>query len=328
MSVPAAPLPMVLPCIVAALAALAGCPQATPGPEPTPTPEETLPDPAEVDLSGPCPLEDRFGGFVVQSWEGYSIVQGQAADGVVPVTILEQIASEGGCWLLRRNNPICEPPCEPGQTCDFDGICIPYPERQDLGTVVVEGLVLELEIDPVMPGYTYFATSLPHPATRPDETIRVTTGAGAWDPVELWGVGIQQLTIDPEVAWRLEEGQEFALRWEPPLGDVRSEVAFQLTIDQHGITPTRLACLFADTGEAAVPAALLDALFSAGVSGWPSAWMIRRTVDSTSVGDGCLELEVAAPRTADVELVGYIPCDAAHPCPEGLECDLDIELCQ
>ena len=305
--------------------ALLGCPSTAAGPEPAP--ESGLPAAADVQLDGPCALESRFGGFIVQSWPDYSIVQGQVADGVVPVTVLEEMVAEAGCRLLRRNNPFCDPPCEPGETCDFDGTCIPYPDYQDLGTVSVRGLVIDLDLEPVMPGWSYFATALPHPAVVPDATVRVDTGDGAWPPAELWGVGVQDLSIAPEVAWSVQDGVDLELGWSPPAGAVRSEIAFTLTIDQHGVTPTRLSCSFEDTGEAVVPAALVDELVSAGVSGWPNAWLTRRTIDSTPVGDGCMDLEVSAPRTSDVDVVGYIPCDAAHPCPDGLECDLDLEFC-
>ena len=103
------------------------------------------------ELRGPCALADRVGGFSVAMEEIYTAFSGSVADGVVPVTVLEQVGGEGDCVLLRRNNPFCDPPCSPGQTCDFDGSCIPYPVNQDVGTVSVSGLAQAVEAGSVTP---------------------------------------------------------------------------------------------------------------------------------------------------------------------------------
>ena len=43
-----------------------------------------------VPLRGACEAAERLGGFVVEEYEAYSIVEGKAANGIVPVTIPEE----------------------------------------------------------------------------------------------------------------------------------------------------------------------------------------------------------------------------------------------
>src|SRR5262245_19407818 len=117
------------------LLTLAGCPDTTkPPPDDTDetgddTSPETL-DLATVPLTGACSLADDYGGFVVSVGTDASNVDGRVADGVVPFTVLEELVREGDCAVLRRNNPYCDPGCDPGYTCDFDGTCVPYPVNQ------------------------------------------------------------------------------------------------------------------------------------------------------------------------------------------------------
>src|SRR5436190_4410364 len=92
-------------------------------------------DPATVPLAGECAMADDYGGFAVIADGKDGWVEGKVADGVVPVSVLETIADDGDCQLLRRNNPFCDPGCAAGETCNFDGECVPYPADQDLGTV-------------------------------------------------------------------------------------------------------------------------------------------------------------------------------------------------
>lgn len=310
------------------IALLIGCPSEAPSPNPTPEPPPVeLPDPSEISLDGGCALDDRHGRFQLQDLDAYTVLQGQVSDGVVPISVLEEIHAEGDCVLLRRNNPFCDPGCAADEACDFDGQCVPFPEPQDLGTVAAHGLAAAVSMEPVQPGFNYFSTDLPHPAMSPGETIRLSTSGGSHDPFALWGVGVEPLVLEPG-AWSIDDGTALALQWEPPAGPSWSEIGFHLTIDQHGTSPVVLECAFDDVGSASIPATTIDALLDAGVSGWPAATLSRRTVDSEDVGAGCVELMVASVREGDVALADYIPCDADTPCPEPLTCDLAVGLCQ
>ena len=118
----------------------------------------------QVSLDGVCPLGDRLGGFVLQSYESYTIIDGSVADGVIPITVLTESTTVDDCTLWVKPNPYCDPACENGDVCDLDNTCIDYPVSQDLGVVSMTGLDVEVALEAVTPGYSYFHTSLPHPA--------------------------------------------------------------------------------------------------------------------------------------------------------------------
>lgn len=269
-----------------------------------------------------------YGGFVVDALLDYSTVSGAVSDGVVPMTVLEEVAAEDDCRALRRNNPYCDPPCELDQACDFDGGCVPWPETQDHGTVTILGLGEPVEMAPVSPGFTYFDTSVSHPPYEPGQLVQLNTQAGPWGPLTLHGVGVSQLVLTQET-WLLYEGQDLAVAWEPPSGVVRSEVVLGINIDQHGATPISLSCAFDDDGEGIIPAATIDLLVAAGVTGFPNGSLVRRTADSVALGDaGCMDFVLSSTRMPDVRVDGYTPCDDDEDCPDGQECNEVLEICE
>ena len=316
-------------------ALLGGCPTADDddtaadddaSPDDDDTTDDALPPPEDVVLEGPCPLASRFGGFAVEAHPNYTVAQGQASNGVVPVLVLEESLTDGSCTLWKRNNPFCDPACSPGFTCDFDGTCLPYPAPQDLGTVTVEGLLAPVSMAPVPPGSNYFFTGLPLQAMNVGETVRLRSTGGAWAPLELWGLGVLDLDVSGIAGWTIARETPLEVTW--PAGAGRAEILFRLNIDQHGLSPSTLECAFPDTGSATVAAAMIDGLFGAGVSGWPSATLSRRTVDRVDAEDGCVDFVVTSPRTVPVSVAGYIPCNLQNPCPDGMTCNLEIELCE
>ena len=286
------------------------------------------PDPATVELAGPCEMADDFGGFVVQSAGDNTGVQGAVADGVVPITIFEEIGAEGDCQLLRQNNPFCEPACDVDETCDFDGTCIDYPRNQDLGIVTIRGLVQSVEMEAVFPGNTYYDTSLPDPPYVPGELVALDMPEGTYGPATLYGVGLApHATSDAE--WVIDPGSDLAISWDAPTGDVvRSEIAMSINIDQHGASPGTLVCTFEDTGSATVPAGILQQLIDAGVTGFPTGALDRRTADHADIDGGCMDLVVTAPLTVPVDVVGYTPCVSDADCPDGETCNIELQICE
>lgn len=285
-------------------------------------------DPATVELAGECALDVRLGGFIVALNEGYSIVDGTVADAVLPIAVLEEVGATEDCRLLKRNNPHCNPPCEPGQTCDFDGTCIPYPANQDLGTVTVGGLAKPVVMEPLGAGRNYFDTKLPHPVFEPGALVELRTGGGAFDPVTLHGVGVEPLQLIDDV-WVLVDGDPLVFRWTPPsVEPARGHVHLRLNVDQHGLTPIQLFCEFPDDGEATVPKDLVSQLIQSGVTGFPNATVTRRTVDRDDIGSGCLDFIVASPATPSVRVDGYTPCVKDADCPQGKTCNLALQICE
>jgi hypothetical protein len=272
-------------------------------------------------------METHQGGFIIEAYDDYSIVDGAFRDGVIPNTVLQPIGQEGDCTLLQRINPFCDPPCAASETCSVEAECIPFPSGQDLGTVMVTGLAVQVEMAPVQPGYHYFSLSLPYPGFEPGAPIRLQSTGGSYEPVLLDSVGVEPLTLG-ELQWTVTAGQALPITWGAPTVSTPATVELEITIDQHGTSPFVLQCSFADDGAGEVPAALLDTLVSHGVSGFPNGSLERRVADSASIGGGCIDLRLATPRLPDVRVAGFTACDEDTDCPEGLECNEAIELCE
>jgi hypothetical protein len=289
----------------------------------------TIVDPATVPLTGECAMTDDYGGFAVIADGDSGWVAGSVADGVVPASVLEPIASDGDCRVLRRNNPYCNPTCAAGTVCDFDGNCVPYPANQDLGSVSIAGLVEAVAIDPVFPGYTYFDTKLPIEPFVSGALVTLAAPDAPGGALELHGVGVSALA-PTDALWTFESGKDLTVYWAPPTGDViRSEIALSINIDQHGATPSVLRCTFEDDGEGTVSGKILDALVGAGVTGFPNGLLDRRTVDHGAIeGSGCADFTVSSPRNVPVDVIGYTPCITKEDCPKGQTCNKALQICE
>jgi hypothetical protein len=289
-------------------------------------------DPASIQLAGRCDQAADLGGFVVEATQDYSVVSGDVSDGVVPMSVLDQVTVSGDCRAMQRNNPYCDPACTAGETCDFDGECVPFPQTVDLGSVTIAGLVADVIMAPVSPGYTYFDTSLSHPAFAAGALIELktgqgNTGAGALDPVTLHGVGVSPLELSGDT-WLLVEGEPLDVRWTAADAGARSEIELRVNIDQHGSSPLSVYCTFADDGEGRVDAALVDLLVRAGVTGFPSGKLARITTDQASVEGGCMDFSVSSPRVPEVRVDGFTPCHRDEDCPDGQTCNPETEICE
>lgn len=281
----------------------------------------------DVLLRGACPAAERVGGFSLSVEEDYSAFSGVVADGVVPITVLEPVGEGGGCVLLRRNNPICDPPCQPGTTCDFTSECIPYPANHDVGTVSVAGLVQAVEVMPVMATFDYFDTTLMHPAFLPGVGITLSASGGDYSPFTLYGEGVAM--IEPASGTvTMKKGQALRLEWAAAADPGAGQIHVELTIDQHGNTPVKLVCDGADSGMLEVPSELIAQFVDFGISGFPNAQFYRQTVDSRTVGAGCVDFTVRSHRETLLAVEGHTPCNKPADCPDGQVCDIMIQTCK
>ncbi len=279
----------------------------------------------EVELNGDCELADRVGSFLVGMEADYTAFSGSVADGVVPVSVLEQVGEDGDCILLRRNNPFCDPLCMPGQTCDFDGNCIPYPANHDVGVVSVSGLAQPVMLDPVPPTFSYFDTSLPHPGFEPGAVIALDVAGGDYSPFELHGIGVEMVVPTAE-SLVLSTNTPVTVEWTP--SDARTKLRLVLGVDQHGITPVGLVCEApADQGSLEISAEIMTQFLEAGISGFPSADYYLETEDSVTIEPGCVELVVRSHDQTMLSVEGHTPCDAPNDCPKGQLCDLKLQTC-
>jgi hypothetical protein len=305
------------------LVALFACVE-EPSPDVPPTVPPRVVTPGELD--GACPLATRLGGFAVSAGPLYSFVEGKVADGVVPLTVLDDAGTFGPCQLLRRPSLVCDPTCQAGDTCDRGGECIAYPRQQNAGHVSVYGLRAAVEMDPLPPGNNYSATQVPHPLFEPGAPLLLETLDGFFGALELSGDGVTLL--DEPDDWVLAPGAPLVIGWNTAAEDARSSIVARLTVDQHGTSPVSLVCRFAETDTGEVPADAVDALLESGISGFPNGSLTRETADSIDSGSGCVDLRVISSRAASVEVAGHIPCNASTPCPSPLECNLALEQCE
>lgn len=277
-----------------------------------------------VVLAGACALENRVGSFTLLREAEYSSFSGNVADGVVPITVLELVGEGGGCTLLRRNNPFCDPLCTPGTTCDFDGTCIPYPANHDVGVVTVNGLLDAVAVDPTPPNFNYFDTSLMNPAWDPDSLITLGTAGGDYDAFVLHGYGVSMIEPTAE-SLSLADGQPLPVEWTPEAGHGR--LFLSLNVDQHGLTPVNLFCDVEDTGALEIPADIVSSFLEFGVSGYPVAHYYRQTVDSVEIEPGCVELLVRSHHQTPLTVAGHTPCTTPDDCPMDQTCDLMLQTC-
>ncbi len=273
---------------------------------------------------GACELAVKVGSFEVQHETDYSMVYGVVADGVVPTTILENVGESGSCRLLRRNNPFCDPPCDPGFTCDHNGECIPYPNNMGVGTVDVFGLAKDVSMEPSGTN-EYYDTVMPHPAFEPGSAVRLEASGGDYAGFTLYGQGVSPVdTLDK--VWVVRDGQALDITW-TPADQEYAEIHLRLNIDQHGNSPVELVCDVPDSGSASIPGELTDALMGFGITGFPAGQIYRRTVDKVEVESGCVEFEVYSHLQGNLQVEGHIPCAGPDDCPEGMECDIPTGTC-
>ena len=286
--------------------------------------DDSASEPLPPLVYAPCDVSERVGGFRVTLADAYTGVDGYVLDGVVPSTVPEEVQREGDCRLLRAVSLYCEPPCVPGETCGFDGACIGYPERRSVGLVTLTGLLDELVMEAKW-GNTYTnPSSMTHPGYVPGAEIELDAEGGAFEPFRLGGVGVEPLSIAPELSVVVAIGQAIELTWLPPSVDGPVKVHIELNVNNHGATSAWIACDVEDSGAFTLSASLLDALHAIGVSGFPSLSMSRRSVDSTPISPGCVDFMVVSEQSVPVEIEGLTSCTTDAQCPPGQRCGAEL----
>jgi hypothetical protein len=199
---------------------------------------------------------------------------------------------------------------------------VSYPLPKTVGPVTITGLEKAVAMSPP----TYFDTNMPHPAFLPAAAITLKAEGGDYPGFTLFGQGFAPIII-PKETWLLKMGEPLTITWTPDSSAEFARVRLKLNIDQHGNSPVELVCELKDTGSSTIPSSLIDQLLGFGVTGFPSAHVTRHTLDSTTVGPGCVRFEVYSHVLGDLQVANHIPCDATHPCPMGMNCNLMTGTC-
>lgn len=256
-------------------------------------------DPATIPLAGPCAPEVQIGSFAVTQRLGSASVTGFLLDVPFPY-VPPRVGGDATCELRRRSNPFCDPACNTDEVCTPDdtsrvdedayGDCAVAPVDQELGCVTIGGLVADV----ATPSFW-----VPDPPFVPGALVELTVAAD----LVLHGVGVEPIATGG--GWTLADGEDLPITWNDAGASLRSTVVVTLNVDQSGLEPVDLTCELPDTGEGALPAAMVSALLAEGVSGFPSATLTRRTADSAEVAGGCVDFVVGS--TVDVPDVQVAP---------------------
>lgn len=279
-----------------------------------------------------CADGERVGGFTVIAKptqtlsggiiEGFSAVEGEVRDGIIPGQIPEVVITSGSCSLLRGRDLSCIPACVSGETCGEAGTCIAAPERHEVGTVDVLGLKDAVTIEPIELVYNFTGT-LQNPAFDEGRGVALQAGGGEFTGFALLAEGVGTLDLDGATA-TLQDGEPVNVQWAAPATPDRSRILVELNISQHGGDPVRIECEAADTGALEIPAELITQLLSYKYSGFPSIRLSRQTADSIELPVGCIDFVVAAHGEIAVEIDGLASCSEQVPCPDGMTCQKDL----
>jgi hypothetical protein len=280
------------------------------------------------DLAGACPLAERVGGFTIESGGNAPVVFGSVADSVLPISVLTELDSAGGCTILRKENPFCEPPCGPNETCALDETCVAYPRNQGVGAITVTGLAAEIVMQPDVTK-NYSNTTITEPLFADDALIQLSAAGDELGAFTLRGVGSDDLVLATNDI-TIVPGDDLEIAYTAS-GRTDVTIYFRLNVDQHGNSPGFLYCAQEDTGTLTIPAALVDGLLELGQSGVPNAYMSRRTTDSVDIGPGCADLvvsETIPPNQLHVIVEGVHYCTPPMMCPKGETCNFETFICE
>ncbi len=270
----------------------------------------------------PCASEQLVGEFTIESAEDYTSVEGKIYDAPSPGRVAQVQLSEGECQLLSLPLYVCNPACPVStETCSAEGQCVALPRPRVVGDVQVSGMVLPVELtaNAVTGGYRPRGAQLPHPGFQPGATLLLQASGGQFSPFELWGWGIFPLTSVHSPV-RVTPGEPSVLGWPAPEAAGPGRMHVSLNVNNHGRNNAWIECSFADDGAAEIPAALIGALLAEGQSGFPTITFSRRTVTSTELDWGCVQLAVSSSVSLGVTLAGLISCNDNSMCPSPQTC--------
>jgi len=240
------------------------------------------------DSAGPGPLDWSFA-FEVEVTEYRGPGGGDAMawatvvnrESEAPPWELEQGSGECGFYGVRPQQN-CDPSCETGTVCTWDGECVEPSVPIDAGVVTVGGLAVELELSP-SGDYVYYGYEFePEPSDgeifAEGDAIVASAGGAELGAFELASLGVAALASD--LPCPLDDGHsgDLSLSWTP--GQSGDRVRLTLASTNHGDQFPAVICDAEDDGELTVPAALLEGW-------WDSALFVRswRLVRSHSAED-------------------------------------------
>jgi hypothetical protein len=152
----------------------------------------------------------------------------------------------------------------------------------------------------------------------PDTSITAATSGGDYPPFSLEARGVEPLAFDG-ADLSVGHGRSLEVTWGPPTRPGAAHITAMVAL-QPSVSGPMIECTFADTGAASIPASLLDRLLDLGINGYPLVRLTRRTVTSTNIAPGCVELDVNATVRRGLSVDGVTLCSESADCPPPLTC--------
>ncbi|HWA75482.1 MAG TPA: hypothetical protein VG937_24270 [Polyangiaceae bacterium] len=295
----------------------------------------------------PCAESMRIGAFSLElkpadmGNQAYSQVTGGVRDGVVPRTswVEESVNGSGKeCRLMVGQSSACSPACTSPQVCTGT-TCQNQPVSKSVGEVTFSGLTIPVMMTPMITGTgsVVYSGLIPSDTTFPPYTVGAQLGlmaTGADYPAfMLSGRGIQPLEAVAGQTLYVAKDQPLTIQWVAPQTGA-GRIKLSMDIGHHGGVAAELHCdNLPDSGSVTIAAPLITALMNKGTSGFPTLSLSRVSVDSTSVGPGCVEFSVASGVSLALNVAGVLSCtedaDCAPPeicrpagVPNGLSCGM------
>lgn len=261
---------------------------------------------------------------------GFTTVYGKVYDGPTPATVIwEEVQKSGECTLLTPRVPFCNTPCGGSAACVDDDVCQAYPTARSVGLVTVTGLFstdgpVDLEMRPVSNNYQNPANvELAYPAFSEGQVIGLTAAGDLLPGFTVNAPGIAPLTLS-DAELRLVAGQPLSLSWGAPKDPAGSKILVKLDISHHGGTKGKIECEAADDGALEIPGAMIGQLLALGVAGFPSVTLTRRSVASTPIAVGRVDLAISADQDRAVLIDGLTSCTEDGDCSNGATCQPDL----
>ena len=286
-----------------------------------------------------CSIDKRVGGFAVKLVESVgtppiTAIDGGIRNGVLPSDVWQQKgAAAGSCKLLVGPMLVCTTPCASPQICAGQNQCIDSPTYQDAGAVTLTGVgASPLTLNPLNPTQKIFVYSTsvndPYPPFSPGASVTLRSAGATIPAFSLEAAGIEPLAF-AGTNLTLRNGEALAFTWTAPAGGGSSRILAELEVGHHGGVAARVNCDLPDTGSGEVPASLVSALIAEGVHGFPTISLTRRTVASTNLAVGCVDLAVAAIVQRNLSVCPtpsscVVSCTDASECPSPMTCKEDF----
>lgn len=258
--------------------------------------------------------------------QDYSTVIGKIFDGPQPVAnpligALEVSQEAAGCQLLVPKNAMCEPSCGSTGACTATNKCTPNPTAVSVGTLHVQGLGMDLSLTPISNGYS--GPTLPYPPCAEGSDVKIQADSS----ISATGKCIAGLTLSGPDPIPVKSGMPAKFSWVAPGQAGISRIQIVLEVSHHGGYKGEIDCDVPDTGSFEIPAALVTALVSRGLAGYPTVAVTRVSTAAAAAQPG-VKLLVSSSLERAVD-TGVISCGIGDTmCPSGTACDDATKICK